>query len=228
MKIISRKVGHRKAWFLTFVSVSTLCTAILTMSSVNAEVFPSGGRAYKDISQGETVRVRWSNEINAHLVDVLLWDGRTGVYTMIAEKIPISNHQIEWQVPESIPNGDRFRFVIRDVANHHRRDYSSGFVHIQRSQEMIVGVGGVVSTSSVMVWPNPANQVCEIRWHSGLVDKIKVTDLQGNITTILSVERGSQAAVLDVSGFSKGAYQISLMQSDVLTGVAPLHISSSP
>lgn len=214
-----------RSFAIATVLVCTMITILTT--EAQAEVFPSGGRSNKSIRQGEAIKIYWTNELDAPQIDVVLWNGRNGTYTTIANNVDLSIGEFSWQVPQNLPDGDRFRFIIRDAQRPHRIDYSMGFVTIGRTPGLVASIDQPSLPMHVDVRPNPANQICEVQWESKTADNIKVLDLSGRTVAVYRVEVGAQAAFVDVSGFVQGVYQLALMKGECQLYAAPLLINTS-
>lgn len=190
-------------------SILVMVLAPLMVASVQAQVWPSGGAAEKQLMPGSAVSVKWDDAIRADRVTIELWDGERGVASMVASGVAASQPHYEWVIPADQLTGAMYRFVVRDHTRPSIAMFSKGFLSIVSTQSLVSGIQGEsVSIGQVIVEPVPAVDKITVTWELNNTETLEIRDLQGQLRWSGIVSTASTSLDVDVRELSTGMYTL--------------------
>jgi hypothetical protein len=199
---------------------------LLLPISLQATVFPMGGKRLAPYHQGRTMTIGWDDELQANNVDIGIWDGATSQLTMIATRISANEGSYVWSIPQGLPTGDRYRIMVRDADAPLRAQYSSGYVSIGMTPRPIATtVKQVDEGVDVQASPFPAAEMLTISWRDRDVAKVELLDLHRRLSSSVEVEHGADHARIDVRSVPSGLYFARLVHRNGSIVIEPAMIS---
>ncbi|MFM8771780.1 MAG: GPI anchored serine-threonine rich family protein [Candidatus Kapaibacterium sp.] len=189
---------------------STFCFAILLLcgSAAMADVAVRTPGASSTVTTGTSIVVHWTNDLEATLVDVELWDGMRQSSTVIASGVPAQQREFAWTIPTTLNEGSRYRIVIRDAEQRSRTIHSVGFMTLRKQSLMPTSVEAYSSDPTELnVAPMPAAEKIRLTWIEPM-KHIEIVDLQGTILRRMEPADGASGCVLNVTDMGTGSYSI--------------------
>ncbi|MBM4179073.1 MAG: hypothetical protein FJ211_07050 [Ignavibacteria bacterium] len=192
-----------------------LVTLVLSCSLLNAGVWPAGGALYQPLQVGSAVEITWDRALSADHVDIQMWDGDKRMFHPIASGVSVGRTAYTWVIPQSITPGKLYRFVVRDAANPHRAEFSTGFHEILSAGSVATTVDPEYpETELLIVSPLPADDRARIAWKDYDALSIDVIDIQGTVRQTLVPPPSTRACVLLTHALNSGQYSIMLRRAD--------------
>lgn len=205
--------------------IKAILAVIVCTPAFSLTITPTGGSQSGGYSIGSTVPIQWDGEPLADNVDVLLWDGYSSVYTPISLATAWTENGVYWKVPGTVTPGNRYRFVVRDPANHKRFQMSAGWVQLGFAVPTEAREEGPDKGLDVQVHPFPAQSAAVVSWFNRNIENLHVVDLHNKVLLEIIVPHGVQSTTVDIRGISSGLVFIKLIDANGSVASAPLMIT---
>lgn len=207
------------------LSIVIILLGIAPCGFLGATVYPGGGTTFTGLSIGSPVNIRWTNDLNAELVDVCLWDGDRQKFITVAERIPISQRELTWSIPSDIKPGSHFRFLIRDDSDSNNMDMSSGFISIGLKGASESNNDELQVNPDIWTAPSPVSGALTIGWNAVDMQSLELIDGLQRIVMQQPLVPGQTSAVLNVNPISAGMYYVRLHSASGYVRTEPIIVS---
>lgn len=204
-----------------------LVVTAMLMAGIPAlcEVYPSGGHGAAPIGVGSVIPIRWTNDLEATSVDLVLWNGALQQWTEIARNVPADQGEYHWQVPSSVVPGDRYRVGVRDAARPIRTLFSASWLSIGLPAPLVTGVANQIDHGmDVHVSPLPASDRVTVTWTDRQVERLEIVDVARRVLTSWDIANGSGTTQLDLRGLPTGSHFLRILAADGRLVVKPLPV----
>ncbi len=198
--------------------------ALLPTLASHAHVTPSGGSRERSLHQGDRVEVTWDSSSVASPVTISLWDGERRRTIPIHRSLTPSTASYEWTIPDTLPPGSLYRFVVASTASPTMSHFSQSFVTIQRTTPQISSVTSTDAVLTVEAMPLPAGDRIRVQWSGGEAQQVVLTTSVGQTISTWSCAVGSSRMECDVSAVASGVYLLSVQFTSGATTTRPVVI----
>lgn len=179
-----------------------------TASSVMADVSIHTAEASTTLTAGTVMSIRWTNDLEAANVDVVLWDGVRRTTYVLAEGLTQETTHLVWTIPTGIEDGSRYRILVRDTRQPDRAMSSVGFMTFRRVAPMPTSMHDAgLSSYSVDVSPMPAGDRVRIGW-SVPMRQVELIDVRGMCVKVIHLAESVQGCSIDIADLSIGTYSV--------------------
>ncbi|HLP28926.1 MAG TPA: Ser-Thr-rich GPI-anchored membrane family protein [Candidatus Didemnitutus sp.] len=202
-----------------------IITITMMFHNVYGHVWPSGGATEQPLTAGTQIAITWDDVITAQQVSLELWDGERAVRTQIASHVPANSKRYVWTLPEDLPSGRHYRFVVRDEVRTNIAVYSHGFATIVPSRPIISTVDSDASPSlAVSMEPQPATDRLRATWSVEDVTQLEVRDVAGQLYWNQSIHPATSTVEIDTQSLPSGAYTLVMYRVNGQTSTRPFMI----
>ncbi len=174
---------------------------------------PLGGER---LATGQSFLIRWQAVSLNNMVDISLWDGRRGRWTVIASGLPAGKESYRWEVPQDLA-GDRFRVKVASAVDGRIAAMSPTFFFIELSPEAMpreAGLPPIASDQEIHVQPTPSQTYVQLSWAKDLAArKVTLLDILGN-EVISRVPRQKHFVAIPVRELLPGLYMAEILFVD--------------
>jgi len=175
---------------------------------LRAEVTVHSAESSMSLLPGSVVAIRWSDDLEADVVNVELWDGVRGTTAEIANNVTRQQRELTWTIPVGITDGRRYRFVVRDARRPGRTMASIGFHAIMRPAPVTTSVRQQAQVGGELdVMPRPASEQIHLTWTQP-VGRIEIVDARGVRVKLVSPGEATRMCTVDVADLGVGAYTV--------------------
>lgn len=200
------------------IIITIMCCAL---SSLGAQVMPSGGKTDAPWRPGTAVDISWETTLEAPVVDVELYDATRCVRTVLARGIDGRQRTTGLVLPDTQASGDHFLVFVRDASNPSIYIRSAGYVPIAPALTRVrptdipdVGQGHTAYT----IAPNPTTASAVLTWDVLGVRTIRVTGSDGVVRLERDVEPLDRRLVMPSDRWVSGTYVVELMGATTMIG----------
>ena len=197
--------------YLPFTRNLSMLYIVLMMLScypVLADVAVRTPSSSSSIPVGTSVTIHWTNDLEASIVNVELWDGVRQSTMVIASGLSGQQRELAWTIPSTLEEGSRYRIVVRDAQRQWRTMHRVGFLTLRKRALMPTSVEVYSSDPKEMVVaPMPASENIRLTWLEPM-RHIEIVDLQGTILRRMEPAFGASGCVLNVTDLGTGCYNI--------------------
>lgn len=186
--------------------VVALC--VFHVSRVTAQTLsltrPNGGEI---ISASTAYTITWNRPPTARgLLSISIWNGDTGLWTVLSENVSIQSGRFVWNVPPTM-QGDRFRIKIQSQNNPSLIDLSDTFFSIVLLNNPSTPQDPLAQEQqSIRVVPNPAHDYADASW-VGEALWLRVWDIPGHAVLFYPLNR-QQRHSFSVARLISGMYMV--------------------
>lgn len=180
----------------------------------HAHVQPSGGSREVPLTTGSSVTVTWDSTLVQPPVIISLWDGERRATTPIHLAYNGMRAAYEWTIPDTIPSGRLYRFIIASASSPHTTHFSQSFVTIQHTMPRVSTIERDHSEPQLSITPLPARDVLHVRWDAAEATRVDLTTLIGQSLRTWSCVAGSTRMDIDVAGIPSGMYVLVVHRAD--------------
>ncbi|MBU3698807.1 MAG: hypothetical protein FGM33_02180 [Candidatus Kapabacteria bacterium] len=186
----------------------SLVLLFVTVCRVMADVSVHTIEPSTTLSPGTVMSIRWTNDLEAANVDVVLWDGVRRTVHVLAEGLTEENTQLVWTIPAGIEDGSRYRIMVRDTRQPDRAMSSVGFLTFQRAAPMPTSTpeAGALA-ENIQVAPMPASDRVRVAWNMP-IRHIELIDVHGSRVKVVDPVESAQGCSIDISDLSIGTYTV--------------------
>ncbi|HBB24919.1 MAG TPA: hypothetical protein DCZ59_01505 [Bacteroidetes bacterium] len=187
-----------------------ICLVYVLAGSVllRADVTVHSAESSMSLLPGSVVTIRWSDDLEADVVNIELWDGVRGTTAAIANNVMPPQRELTWTIPAGIADGRRYRFVVRDARRPERTMASIGFHVIMRPAPVTTSVHEPVQVGGELdVVPRPASEQVHLAWTQPL-GRIEIVDARGARVKLVSPGEATRMCTVDVTDLGIGAYTV--------------------
>lgn len=193
---------------------------------LHAGIWPSGGALASPMFPGATVAITWDNALEADTIRLELWDGEHRLYRTITTLLGSNSREYVWTIPTDIHPGALYRFVLRDVQNPSRAEYSLGFHRILSRGDVALTVeDDPAFHAELVVSPLPADERARIAWTKLDAISIDVIDMAGAIAYHSEPQRSTRACVALLGAVRSGSYVVVAKMSNGMVLRRPLLVT---
>lgn len=204
----------------------SIITLLLSLTILHAGVWPSGGELEAPLFPGATVDISWDNAIEADTVRIELWDGERHVFRTLTTQSSTVRPFLRWTIPDDVHPGDLYRFVVRDVRNPARAEFTMGFHRIRGRGDVALTVEDEPGMKAdLLVSPLPADERARIAWTKYDVVSIDVVDMQGATVQHIEPPRSTRACVAVLGAIRTGSYVVVARMANGLVLRKPLLVT---
>ncbi len=174
---------------------------------------------------GSTIQITWDDDLQAENSELVLWDGERKVVRVIVDAVSPAGGVTHWQIPHDVLPGSFYRIGIRDKHNPDRVDYSSGFLTLGRSHQLVSSVQEIDNATDVSCIPFPADNLVEVRWSpERVVQSIELVDVHYNVILTQQVDVRTNHQKLNVATLPSGMCFVKVIGPQGQVGMHPLMI----
>ncbi len=202
-----------------------LATMVVAGIPALCDVYPSGGLAATPYGVGSVMSIRWTNDLEAVSVDLLLWNGALQQWTEIARNVPADQGEYHWQVPPSVIPGDRYRIGVRDAARPIRTLFSASWLSIGLPAPLVTEVDNEIDRGmDVHLSPLPASDRVTITWTDRQVERLEIVDVARRVLASWDLANNVGTTQLDLRGLPTGSHFLRILAADGRLVVKPLPV----
>lgn len=198
--------------------------ALLHTLASHAHITPSGGSCVSTLRQGDRVEIRWDSSRVASPVTISLWDGERRRSIPIHQSLTPSQASYEWIIPDTLPSGSLYRFVVAPTVNPTIGHFSQSFVTIQQAVPQITSVASADSVLTLEAIPLPARDRIRVQWTGGEALQLTLSTSVGQTISTWPCVVGSSRMECDVSAVASGVYLLSIQFTTGSTTTRPIVI----
>lgn len=203
----------------------TLALVVLLLSiPLRAHVTPSGGSREHTLRQGQRIDITWDSSRVASPVTISLWDGERRRSIPIYRSLTTPHASYAWTIPDTLPSGSLYRFVVASAANPTTGHFSPSFLTIQRASPHISSVASTDPAHTVEATPLPARDRVRVQWTGGEVQQVMLTTSVGETIATWPCALGSSRLECDVSAIASGVYLLTVHYTTGVTTTRPIVI----
>lgn len=206
-------------YILTAVVLAVLPALVI------ADVYPSGGFGGEPLGAGSQVVIRWTDDLQAELVDVGIWNADLHQLTVLAAGLDAGLREYVWTIPATQPPGHRYRFVVRDASRPIRAEFSPSWVAIGLPQPIVAGVEAEIDHGAdVRCTPLPAGDHVTVSWEDRDTERLEIIDAARRIIGTWNVGKGAGTMQLDLRAIPSGSHFLRVRARDGRLVVKPLPV----
>lgn len=185
---------------LVLIFLATLSVAL------HAHVTPSGGSREKALRQGERITITWDSSQVSFPVTLSLWDGERRLIVPIFHAYTAGRSAYEWTVPDTLPPGRMYRFIVTSALTPSVRHLSESYVSIDAPVPLVSSVAGSLNETSLRVMPVPAGDVLRVNWAQSDAQEITLTTMVGSSVATWPCPTGATQMDVGVATIPSGLY----------------------
>lgn len=203
--------------------ILALVALVLTYAS-HAHVTPSGGSRESPLRQGDRVEITWDSSRVAQPVMISLWDGERRRSIPIQRSLTTPHASYQWTIPDTVPSGSLYRFVISSEGNPSAGHFSQSFATIQHASPQISSVVSTDPGHTLEATPVPARDRIRVQWTGGEAQQVVLMTSVGEPVSTWSCAIGSSRMECDVSSIASGVYLLLVQYTTGATTMRPVVI----
>jgi hypothetical protein len=168
---------------------------------------PSAGTA---IAAGTDCAIAWRATEYTGTVEIRLWDGERGEWSVIAKGIAARQGVYSWRVPDGL-RGDLFRIEVRASASPAVAARSGAFLSIREKTPSVAALSPAVKEGdceACIVRPNPCSSLATLELGGKIPLSIDMTSIGSGITYPRAFVAESGVARVPTDDLPGGAYTI--------------------
>lgn len=204
--------------------IASVAVLLIAGSNVTADVSVHTNESSTTLTPGTVMSIRWSNDLEAANVDVVLWDGIRRTTQVIAERLSEEQTQLVWTVPAGIDDGTRYRILVRDSRQPDRAMSNVGFLTFLRAAPVPTSIDQLgADADRIEVAPVPASERVRIGW-SVPMRRIEIVDVHGARVKVLDLLESSRSCSIEIADLSAGTYTVQSLSASGRRTHSPLII----
>lgn len=205
---------------------SVVLTFLVALSvALHAHVTPSGGSREKALRQGERITITWDSSEVSFPVTLSLWDGERRSIIPIYHAYTAARSRYEWTVPDTLPPGRMYRFIVTSALTPAVRHLSESYVSIDASVPLVSSVASSQYETPIHVMPVPARDVLRVNWVQSDAQQITLTTLVGSPVASWQCPNGATQMDVGVTPIPSGLYLLTVTYAGGATATRPVVIN---
>jgi len=167
---------------------------------------PIGG---ENIISDDFFMIKWDYSDLQGDLEICIWDGNSGTFTLISQGVPITSKQFNWMVPKTY-SGDRFRIKIASYSSTFNYDMSDTYFSAYPEEEETSTIATNQDDNiddEIIIYPNPTKDylIIEIKT-SSYIEELEVFNLIGE--SIYKFKDLSKIQRIETSTLQSGLYYL--------------------